>query len=162
MNSREDRIEDERLFDVDLRNLDREWARHPKQYHHYRMCLADARAEHELAKANRDLVAAELSLEIRREPARFGLVKITEDTVEKTVLIQKRYREAQDQVINTRHAVDVLEGMASALEHKKKALEMEVQLFLADYFSEPRNPKGYSREQMDEAMYQAKKRGDGR
>ena len=161
MNNRGDRIRDECMLDVDLHNLDREWVRHPKEYHHYRMCLADARAEHERAKANRDLVSAELSLEIRREPARFDLDKIREDAVERTVLIQKRYRESLDHVINTRHAVDVLEGMVSALEHKKKALEMEVQLFLADYFSEPRNPKGYSREQMDEAMYQAKKRGNG-
>lgn len=144
------------LFEPDQYNLDKEWVLQPKIYHRYKEKLVDARQDWERSKARRDLIVAELSLSIRKDPEKYNLLKITEDSVEKTVTVQKEFQQAVDKVIECRHKVDTLEAAVDSLEHRKKALENLVQLWLADYFSEPRNPKGSSREEVDNALHKMK------
>lgn len=129
------------LFAIDPHRLDEEWIKQPSLYRKWARQLANAREEWERAKAQRDVVTAEIDKAIRFNPEEYGLEKITEPSVEKTILLQKRYQRAHAVVVEAKHKVDLLEANVSALDHRKRALEKLVDLFLSDYFSKPREPK---------------------
>lgn len=135
------------LFALDPNRLDAEWVEQPRLYHVHAVKLADARETWERAKAGRDVVTAELDRFVRRDPAAFGLEKVTESGVEKAVILQIRHKDATEKVITAKHGMDVMQAMVDALDHRKRALEKLVDLRLAHYFSEPR-AKGETAEPM--------------
>lgn len=129
---------DSDILNIDLSRLDEEWLRQPRLVGSYAEQVANAREEMALAKADFELVEAELKLEVQKDPSAFNLEKATQGCIESAVVACKRYQRAQRQYIKTKHQVDVLEAVVSALEHKKRGLEKLVDLHLADYFSAPR------------------------
>lgn len=139
IDEKEKAVNDEpQVFVVDQFHLDKDWVQQPEFYHQYATKLADARMEWELAKADRDVVFAELDKAIRLTPSEYGLEKLTETIVANTVLLQPEAKKANRKVIEKRHEADLLQAMVDALDHRKKALENLVMLQGRDYFSEPR------------------------
>lgn len=143
------------FFDLDPNHLDDEWLSQPKIYYEQAVRLADARAEHEKAKSahdvaknDRDDVAAELDLKIRKDPITYGLEKVTEPAIDKCVRLQPEFKEgtkeiyrSKDRINKAAAEVGQLEALVSALDHRKKALEKLVELWMANYFSMPKEPK---------------------
>lgn len=154
---------DDDVFAIDKDRLDEEWVNQPLLYYKYAMKLADAREDFERAKARKDVVEAELDAAIRRDPPAFGLEKITEDALKKAIIRQRRYTEAQEELIKARHSMDVLEVKVNTLDHKKRGLEKLVDLRLKEYFSEPRASAG-AREDMGrvsrDAAFRPRKKRD--
>lgn len=140
-----------KFFEIDEHRLDSEWVRQPAVYYRYAVKLADARTAYEQAKAARDVTVAELDREIRTHPEVYGVAKITEGVVEKTVLLQPEYQKAIAEVIDAKHQMDMLQAAVDTLEHRKRALENLVSLHGQNYFSTPRAPHG-TEEEMDEAV----------
>lgn len=126
------------IFEINKNRLDEEWVSFVKVYGEYAGKLADARKSLEEAKAERELVVAELDRRIRLHPDKFGLEKITEPALEKTITLLTSYRNAHTAVINAKHEQDTLQAMMDTLDVKKTGLENIVKLRLADYFAEPR------------------------
>ena len=138
-------MNDHDFYEIDANRLDAEWVSQAKRYHHYAEKLAECRRAWEQAKAERDIVAAEKDKEIRSHPGRFGLEKVTEPVVEKTILLSKGYQAANQAVIEAKYALDIVQAAVDTLDHKKKALENLVSLRLSDYYAEPRAPRGAGR-----------------
>jgi signal transduction protein with GAF and PtsI domain len=130
------------FFAIDPNRLDEEWIEHPRRYHQLAMELADARAEHERAKASLEVIAAEIDRSVRLRPEDYGFEKVTEKIVENTVVLQDKHKTARRRLLDAKHAVDVAQVAVDTMEHKKKALENAVQLFLSDYWSKPRERGG--------------------
>ena len=141
------------FFELDQHRLDEEWVNQPKLYHRYAEQLADAREMWEKAKAAKDLaddelkkMEAEIDLDVRKRFSDYGFEKRpTEPAIANTVLVspqredyQQKVYQARRRIIATKHRVDVLESVVSAFDHRKKSLESFVQLFLANYYSQPR------------------------
>ena len=123
------------------------------------MALAEGRRDYEQAKVDLELTKAELDRDIRRNPTRFGLEKVTETVVEQTVIWQIQHKNAQKTVLDARHTMDVLQAVVTALENKKKSLELAVQLWAMSYFAEPKIPRE-AKSRMDEDSKQyARSRG---
>ena len=140
-------IDEPDIFEPDKNRLDEELVKQPRLYHQYADQLADARRDHEMAESEMKVVEAEVSLLVRRRPDRFGIEKVTEDAVKKTVLLDKRVRQAEKEVILAKHKVDLLSAAVTALDHRKRVLEKLVDLRLADYYAEPRTRE--AREMME-------------
>ncbi len=138
------------IFDLDKDALDEEWIAQPRLYHEHAEKLADARTEWERNKSNLEVVEAELDKDIRLNPSKYELEKITEPVVEKTIALQSRHQKAKRATTDAKHKVDLIQAVVDALDHRKKALENLVQLRLANYFSEPR-VKGEAGRAMKEA-----------
>jgi len=152
------------IFEIDKNGLDEEWVNQQRNYAKSARAMADAREELERAKASEEvskdelkLVDAELELDIRKNPSKFDLDKVTEGAVEKAVIIQERHRialketyKARNERIKAQHAYDIYQAEVYTLNNKKSAIESLVQLRLSDYFSEPRL-KGAAGEEMKEA-----------
>lgn len=130
----------ESFLEIDLNNLEVEWQEQPKLFFKWARKLANARRVLDEAKAEQDLVMADLDAEIRAKPKKYGLnaEKVTEPAIKKTIMTQEEYTDAQTKVINAKHDVGLYEAGVEALNHRKRALEKEVELFGMDYFSMPR------------------------
>ncbi len=130
--------EDYNLFDLDKHKLDEEWLQQPKLRRQAGEREADLRAEYERAKRRRDVTEAELSLACRRDPEKFGLDKATDKSVEAAVVAHPRMEVVEREVITSKHDLDIQVALVHALDDRKKALEKLVDLFLANYWAEPR------------------------
>ena len=125
-------------FDVDLYRLDWEWARQTGLYRKRSKKLVKARDRLARAKAAFEVTKAEVEMEIRKKPERYGMKKVTDAAVKARVLVHGEYQEAQELVFKAEMVVNDLEGQLRALEHKKTSLEKLTELQGRDYFAEPR------------------------
>ncbi len=149
------------LFVLDQHNLDVEWVRQAKLFYIHAMRLASARQDHELAKSRREVVEAELDRDIRLQPKKFDLEKVTEAAVAKAIVLHDRYQLANVEVIRAKYKVDMLEAAVHGLEHKKKGLEKMVDLFLSNYWAEPKGSlqgRDKVKEMQRDAAFSPKKR----
>jgi hypothetical protein len=142
--------EDYDFLDIDENMLDREWVKQPKLFFNWARKLAGARLRLDEAKADLDLVRADLDRDIRANPKKYNLVKVTEDAVKNCIVTLDEYLEALRMVNKNKHQVDIYDAAVKALDHKKRALEKLVDLHGQNYFSSPRTS--------DEGMRQAKGR----
>jgi hypothetical protein len=154
-------MSEELRLEIDENRLDDEWIGQPRLYYEYASKLADAKRDLEEAKAEAEVTKANLAQLIRTDPEKFGLVKVTEKSVEEAVAVQNDLADALREVREARHLVDVLTGAVASLDHRKKALEKLVELFLANYYSSPK-ASGRAGEAMDEKEKRAVRRGGRR
>lgn len=130
------------VFAVDVANLDVEWTKQAKRYKRYADRLADAKLAMNTAKADLDLAAAEVEMQVRRNPVAFHLDKVTDKVIEACVCMHGKYKTALAAHNRARYEVDVLTGAVSALDHKKKALELLFQMWSMSYFADPKTSAG--------------------
>lgn len=141
----------EYLFDIDRNALDEAWLNQPKLYSAAALALAAARADLESAKADHELVMAELDHEIRKNPGKYGLEKISEASVEKAIIREDDYQKSLRKMLDAKDDVNTYQVQVDTLDHRKYALQDLVKLHLADYFSQPQAPKGH-KEEMDNVV----------
>jgi len=67
----------------------------------------------------------------------FGIDKLTEGAVKATVRVDSRVVKASEDYLEAKKNEMILSGVKEAFNHRKMALENEVKLFLAGYFSNP-------------------------
>ncbi len=146
------------IFEPDRYHLDEELVNQPRYYFEFAERLADARRDHERAEANKDLTYAELDQKMRANPEVFGIEKVTEGSVKQAITVHKKYQSAVATAIDAKHDMDVLQGAVTALDHRKRALEKLCELFLANYFANPRI-NGDSRTKMEEDGKRAARTG---
>lgn len=129
--------------------LDQEWLGQPNMVWEYAKKKALANKRVSEAKAALKVTIAELSKAIRAEPLEYGLDKVTESTVENTILLQKEHRVDQQALIDAEYNADILGAAVAALQDRRRALEGLVELHGQNYFSDPR-PGPHSKEGVEE------------
>ena len=110
----------------------------------YSRMLAEARQTRDQAKEALDLVRAELDLQIRDNPEKFKLPKVTEGSIASAILMNKRYQQAQKTLNDANFEVNVLQGVSNAIDHRKSMLEGLIKLHGQQYFAGPRVPHDLS------------------
>jgi len=150
------------FLDIDEHRLDEEWIGQAKLYGRWARNAASARRKMDEAKADLELVQAELDLEVRSNPEKFDLSKVTENVVKSAILQDTRYVGAQKKVNDARYDYDVAQAAVSALEHRKYALQNLVSLFLSSYYAEPKSPKGRKDEVEEMTKQNVRRRGRAR
>jgi len=126
-------------FQIDDLNLREEWLRQADLYFSYAEKAATARSAYDAAAQELSVVEADLSLDIRANPRHYDLDdKVTEAAVKSTLFLQKGVRRAQKIVREAKHDLDIAQAACTALEHKKRALTMLVELNTAKYFADPK------------------------
>jgi len=132
--TRVDREIEADLISIDPHSLDAEWIEQPRLAHRFAALSAEASKRVEEAKANLELVRADLAQQFRATEG-----KKTEASISEQICLAEEYQQAMSEVVEARYRKDLLQGVCNAIEHRKRALENLVSLFLADYFSTPRN-----------------------
>ncbi len=142
---------------IDPHELPEQWQQQPRLFYHWSKKVADARQALDEADAELDVVDAELSLNIRDEPEKYGLEKITEASVSSTILLQPKHKKALKAKIEARHTLDTYQAAVSALDHKKKGLEKHVDLLIAGLYSLPKQ-KPHNQEKIEEFKSEQRKK----
>jgi hypothetical protein len=122
---------------IDRNNLEEEWITQPEAYYHWAKRAADAQLEYDRSKANLDVVRAEVDRAVRDGPMSFGIGKLTETAVSNAVLSTTAYKEAYEELNLAKHALQIAQAAVNALEHKKRALTMLVELWIRSYYADP-------------------------
>ena len=124
-------------LEIDRLRLDEEWANQPLMVHEWGLEAADAQLRLDRAKTNFDIVSADLSNDVRKNPGDYGIKdKLTEKMIEAAVTADPKYRAAADKINTARHDLEYARSAVNALEHRKRALTLMVELFVKDYYSE--------------------------
>lgn len=126
------------VVQIDEHNLDKECVRLPSDYLKYATLAADAKRDLDELKNSLAVLEAELSADIRAEPRKYGLEKITETAIASCVLVQPYYQKRVDRVNAAKHRTDIAQAVVGALEHKKRTLTLLVELHGMGYFSSPK------------------------
>ena len=137
-------------LEIDEFRLDEEWVGQPSLYFCWARKQADASLRLDGAKSELDLVRANLDADVRNDPAKYGIIKITEAAVSNVVLGDADHQAATKRVAKAKYDLEVIKAAVNALDHRKSALEMLVRLHGQSYFAEPR-ADGSSGEGMAEA-----------
>lgn len=129
---------DETILDVDLNALEIEAARQAKLVHKVNEAYADKKAVLRDLEKEIDLTHANLAALIRKKPGKFGLkAGPTETAIKSVILTITKYTKLLDKKNRIQHEIDILKGVANALEHKKRMIEAEVTLHGQNYYAQP-------------------------
>lgn len=131
---------------IDESALDVEWLDQPRLFLKYAKHLAECRRKLDIAKEELELVKAELDKDIRSNPDKYELSKITESVVQNTIVLQKRYIKAVQNLNDVKYEVDIALAAVRAFEQRKDALENLVKLHGQQYFAGPRVPRDITKE----------------
>ena len=122
---------------IDENALDVELIEQPSLMQKYTQELAEAKLERDLAKEALDLKRAEIDLDVRDNPENYQLTKITEAAIGNCILMEDEYKELVKVYNEANFEVNVLQGVVSALDHRKSSLEKLVTLHGQNYFAGP-------------------------
>ena len=129
---------------IDLNALHEEWLKQPGLFMKYSNLAAEAARTRDQLKERIDVVRAECDNIIRENPANFncpvdkgGAFKPTEAWISATIQRQPTFQQASEEYHSANYVANLLKGAITAFDHRKKALEMEVVLWQAGYWSTP-------------------------
>jgi len=136
----------EDAIDIDVNGLDVEWVRQSKLMGDYCKHAAQCKKDVDLTKEQLEICKAGLDRQIRSDPEKFGLKKITETVVGNAVIESQTYQECQQEYIDAKFEYEMAVAAVRAVDQKKTALENLVRLHGASYFAGPSVPRDLNEE----------------
>jgi hypothetical protein len=124
----------------------------------------EAKVRLEQAKDNLAQVEASLGIQIRNDPQSYGIEKSTDKPVEAAVICQTTYQnalyhlrqaavpldhdvqKAKERLVQAKKRLDYADTAVAACEHRRNALEKEVEMQLGGLYPECRLPKDMNEE----------------
>lgn len=100
---------------------------------------AELKRTHAEAKNALDLVEAKLKRAIRSNPEKYGVPngKTTEGSINEAMVAHPDYQSAERAVIEAKYQLDLIDGVLTSLDHRKRMIETEVELWKSSYFAKP-------------------------
>jgi len=139
-------VDYEKDMEINPGALDVEWLEQPGLMMKYARYSAEATRQADQAKERLEVVKAELDAQIRTDPEKYGIAKITENSVHATLLLQTEYQEASQELINAQYEQNLSKYAAQAVNARKDALENLVRLHGMQYFAGPNIPRDLDNE----------------
>lgn len=126
---------DELRLKIDDYRLNEEWSNQVEQYYVWAQKVAKAQLEYDSAEARLALCDASLAKEIRENKEVYDIEKVTNEVVTATIEIQPEHTSAVSKVNSARYELGMVKAGLNALEHRKRALTMKVELWIRNYYS---------------------------
>lgn len=123
-------------LEIDPLALDVELQEHPSQYGYWADTAAKAQRKVDEAKVDLESTRSKIDREIRLNPEDYGLEKVTDRAVGAAVDGQPECKAAQKKLIDAKFESNLANGRVNALEHRKRALSLLVELWIREYYSE--------------------------
>jgi hypothetical protein len=126
---------------IDPEQLDVMWLNQAALYSYYAEASARARDKRDRSKQARDVKRAEVDKDVRTNPSKYGVEKVTVDSVISAVESSQEYKQAVETYQEDCLAADLSQVAVNGMEQRKSALENLVRLHAASYFAGPREPR---------------------
>jgi len=136
----------EKDIEIDESALDVECLEQSALMLKYTKYQAETARDEDLAKEHFELVKAELDKEIRNDPDKFDMPKVTESAVNSAILMHENYKKASKRYIEAKFENTVAKGAVRTFDQRKDELENLVRLHGQQYFAGPRVPRDLSDE----------------
>ena len=132
---------------IDLRinkqALDSEWENQSSLMQEWCLTVADAQLAADQAKDALAVCEADMELDIRRNPLKYGIDKATEGTVKAAMVASIPREQAVAKYLQAKHTLATAQAVVQGLEHRKRALTCLTDLHLSGYFAAaPRRARG--------------------
>jgi hypothetical protein len=95
-------------------------------------------AKRDRTKEKLKWVIANIDSQIRKNPKQFNLEKATDRSIENTIYLQDEYKDIRNEFINNNRLANKMEGVVEAFRQRKHVVIILKDLYLANYFSEPK------------------------
>ena len=141
---------------IDESALDVEWLGQPVLTIKYAQLSAQAKMELDRAKMELDIATASLDLEIRKNPEKFGLPKVTEGAIVSIIAMQESWKKVNEKYFEAKYNQSVMADAMRAISDRKDALENLVRLHGQQYFAGPKVPRDLSAEYLRKKQSQAR------
>ncbi len=119
---------------IDESILDKEWILHPKLYMKWLEYEANCSNKVDKLKSELELLEATLYNFILKNNEK----KPTEKAIESEIIANKEYQDLNSKLIEAKFELKIASGAVSAFDHRKKALERLVDLYIVGYNAEPK------------------------
>lgn len=127
---------DKDMFVIDKNHLDKEWERHSVLTFELTEENAKCQFQYDAAKRNYEVVRAEVNLDVRRNPAKYGFAsKPTEAAIDALVDSNRSVCEAAAAVQQARYNLDMSKAGVASIESKKTALDALTKLTAINYYT---------------------------
>jgi hypothetical protein len=123
-------------LDIDPLKLEQEWQRHPSLYGFWAEKSVEAIDAYDRSKAALDVTKANLDVDIREHPAKYGASKTTNEVVNNLITVHPEYLEKLKESLVAKKQMNHAKAVLDSLEHRKRALTMLVDLWVRDYYSD--------------------------
>jgi len=120
---------------IDLFNLDQNAAEQAELVMEWGKKWVTAKRDKKEARKNLDIVKATLDEDIRENPSKYGLEKITEGAIQAKILLSTDYQEAQDMLLQSEYEEDMFSIAFQAIVERGKMIEVEQRFHAAAYFA---------------------------
>lgn len=140
--------EDDSFLEINELELEKEWMKQPDLAATWLKKLARAKRTLDVKRAKKELVEAQLDKKIRQDPEAFELEKVTENAIGTAIILCKEYQDIAKEINEAQFKVNIIQGLCTAIEHRKRALEGMVELFGQQYWSLPNTSSDNGREAM--------------
>ncbi len=140
----DDRKKLEHDREIDPEQLDVEIVKQPDIFLYWSEKYVTARSRRDRAEMQLELTKARLDGECREQPELFGLKKVTEGAVKAAIECHQDVEDDENKVIEAKEDVNLLEKIVTALDQKKRMLELLVTLHGQQFFAGPSVPRNLS------------------
>jgi len=130
-----------KVLEIDLERLEENLIEQAQLVMECGELWAEKTAERDRAKENLSVIEAELDGYARANWVDIADTKMTEKSIFGYVLNENKRKKAMEELINLTEETNILSVAKVAFEHRKKALEGLVSLFIADYWADPKIAK---------------------
>lgn len=144
--------------EIDKFNLDEELVKHPQLFYLYSEAYSKAQMETQKAKDSWELRKAELELEIKDDPGKFGLKKDTESIVKAKLMTMQEIKKLYEIYLAKLGVERILSKAERAFEHRKKSLEGLVSLQVQNYYSQPKSSDTQQRADSKDLLKKAREK----
>lgn len=129
-------MSEELRLEIDPLALDREWLGQPQQVYNWSKKAADAQLKFDQSKTELAIKRAELDREVRDNPEVYGINKLTETIVDMSITANPEYRTRLKAVDQAKYDLNVVNAAVEALQQRKRALQMLVELWVRQYYAD--------------------------
>jgi len=130
---------------INEHDLESEWLTQPSLMLYYSEAHAEALHARDTAKVQVDYTFAKIDADIRKNWEKFFDSKPTEGAIKSFILKSPKYKKAEHFLIDCAKEANLLAGIKTSFDHRKRALENIVSLRISGFHAEPKNKNSTGR-----------------
>ena len=143
---------------INKHRLDTELEKQAELFLNYALEWVNASDKVSKIKEKLELTKAKADKEIRSKPTKFNLgEKITETGIKASLTLHPKVIKANEDLLDCIKSEKIYQIIKEAFGHKKKALEKLVELTLAGYYGNPKEPKEHKEVRQKDSSKKIKK-----
>jgi len=128
-------------LEIDLAILEKNWSEQALLFAKWGELHAQVTSIRDRKREELDIKKAEVEKDIRSNPGKYSLDKITENAISACLKTEESIKKLSNELIDLNESVNILSVGKTSFDHRKEALKGLTQLYCADYFAKPNIPE---------------------